>query len=130
MTFPLQITFRHMLPSRIFENRIRELARRLEKFSSSIASCHVVIERPHQSKSQGDLFDVHIALTVPGAVLAVSRSHSSDPKHANPYVALRDAFNTAKRRLQDHESVIRGDVKAHTLPMAGVAGAVPTNLTG
>jgi hypothetical protein len=113
MKFPLQITFRHMPPSRIFENRIRELARRLEKFSSRIESCHVLIEQPHQSANQGGLFDVHVTLTVPGNVIAVRRSHSGDPKHSNPYVALRDAFSAAKRQLQDCERIIRGDVKSH-----------------
>jgi ribosome-associated translation inhibitor RaiA len=119
MAFPLQITFRHMPPSRIFENRIRELARRLEKFSSGVTGCHVVIEMPHQRKTHGDLFDIHITLTMPGAVIVVNRSHSNDPQHANAYVALRDAFNTARRRLQDQARVTRGDVKSHTLPALG-----------
>jgi len=113
MSFPLQITFRHMPPSRIFENRIRELARRLEKFSSRIESCHVLIEQPHQSAAQGGLFDVHVTLSVPGNLIAVRRSHSSDPKHADPYVALRDAFTAAKRQLQDCERMTRGEVKNH-----------------
>jgi putative sigma-54 modulation protein len=116
MTFPLQITFRHMPPSRIFENRIRELARRLEKFSSRIASCQVVVEQPHQSTAQGSLFDVHITLQVPGSVIVVSRSHAADPKHTNAYVSLRDAFNAAKRRLQELERMARGEVKTHRAP--------------
>lgn len=113
MSFPLQITFRHMPPSRFFENRIRELARRLERFSSRIQSCHVVIEQPHQSATQGGLFDVQVSVSVPGNVIVVSRSHSTDPKHADPYVALRDAFTATKRRLQECEQITRGEVKAH-----------------
>jgi ribosome-associated translation inhibitor RaiA len=111
MTFPLQITFRHMPPSRIFENRIRELARRFEKFSSRIASCHVVVEQPHQSAAQGGLFNVHITIQVPGSTIVVSRSHAADPKHANAYVSLRDAFNVAKRKLLESERIVRGEVK-------------------
>ena len=114
MTLPLQITFRHMPASRIFENRIRELARRFEKFSSRISSCQVVIEQPHQSAAQGGLFDVHITLTVPGSMIIVRRSHTNDPGHKDPYVALRDAFNTAKRRLQEYERMSRGEVKTHS----------------
>jgi ribosome-associated translation inhibitor RaiA len=113
MTFPLQITFRHMPPSRIFEDRIRELAGRLEKFSSKIGHCHVVVEQPHQSATQGGLFDVHIAVSVPGSVIVVRRSHATDPKHEDAYVALRDAFDTAKRRLQEYERMARGEVKTH-----------------
>jgi ribosome-associated translation inhibitor RaiA len=113
MPFPLQITFRHMPASRIFENRIRELARRFEKFSSRVSSCHVLVERPHQSTTHGAAFDVHISLSLPGTVIVVKRSNSGDPKHSDPYIALRDAFNTAKRRLQEHERIVRGEVKTH-----------------
>jgi ribosome-associated translation inhibitor RaiA len=113
MSFPLQITYRHMPSSRFFENRIRELARRFEKFSSHISSCHVLIERPHQSATHGGLFDVHISLSVPGSVIVVRRSHAADPKHADAYVALRDAFNAAKRRLREHERITHGEIKAH-----------------
>jgi ribosome-associated translation inhibitor RaiA len=112
MTFPLQITFRHMPPSRIFENRIRELARRLEKFSSRILNCHVLIEQPHQSATQGGLFDVHVSVAVPGDLIVIRRSHSADPRHSDAYVALRDAFTAAKRKLQECERINRGEVKA------------------
>ena len=115
MSFPIQITFRHMLPSRVFEDRIRELAQRLEKFSSRITSCHVVVEKPHQRSAQGALFDVHISVCVPGNVIIVRRSHSADPQHSNAWVALRDAFNATKRSLQDYEKVARGMVKAHAV---------------
>lgn len=112
MRFPVQITFRHMLPSRMFEDRIRELAGRLEKFSSRITSCHVVVEKPHQKGAQGALFDVHVSVCVPGNVIIVRRSHSTDPKHSNAWVALRDAFNATRRSLQDYEKLTRGMVKA------------------
>lgn len=112
MTFPVQITFRHMLPSRMFEDRIRELASRLEKFSTRITSCHVVVEKPHQSRAQGGLFDVHVSVSVPGNVIIVRRSHSADPQHSNAWVALRDAFNATKRSLQDFEKVAQGKVKS------------------
>ncbi len=121
MTFPLQITFRNMAASRIFENRIREFARRLEKFSSQITHCSVVIQQPHQQASQGTLFDVHVNMTVPGCMIAVHRTHSSDPSHTDAYVALRDAFSAAKRRLQEYERKRRGEVKLHAL--AGAAAS-------
>jgi ribosome-associated translation inhibitor RaiA len=116
MSIPVQITFRHMLPSARFETRIHELARRLEKFSPRITSCHVVVEKPHQSKAQGALFDVHLSVCVPGNIIVVRRSHSTDSRHSNAYVALRDAFNAAKRCLQDYEKISRGMVKSHSPP--------------
>jgi hypothetical protein len=118
MTFPVQITFRNMPPSRVFENRIRELAGRLERYAGDILRCAVVIQRPHQSSQKGDPFDVHINITVPGAMIAVHRAHANDASHVDPYVALRDAFVAARRKLQDYERVRRGSVKVH-------AGAEP-----
>ena len=115
MTYPLQITFRHMPPSRFFENRIHELARRFEKFSTRISHCHVVIERPHATVS-GEAFDVSISLNVPNCVIVVKRAHAADPRHKDAYIALRDAFNTAKRRLQEYERMSRGEVKTHIEP--------------
>ena len=112
MSFPVQITFRHMLASPVFEERIRELATRLEKFSPRITSCHVVVEKPHQSSAQGGLFDVHVSVCVPGNIIVVRRSRSADPGHSNAWIALRDAFNAAKRNLQDYEKVTRGMVKS------------------
>ena len=114
MSFPVQITFRHMLPSPVFEERIRQLAARLEKYSARITSCHVVVEKPHQSRAQGGLFDVHVSVCVPGNTIVVRRSHSADPEHSNAWVAMRDAFDAAKRNLQDYEKVARGMVKSRT----------------
>jgi ribosome-associated translation inhibitor RaiA len=125
MTVPLQTTFRHMPASRIFENRIRELARRLEKFSTHVTRCHVVIQKPHQRASQGALFDVHIDITVPDCVIAIRRSHADDALHADAYVALRDAFNAARRKLQDYERQRRGDVKTRAGRGARHSAAIP-----
>ena len=101
MSFPIQITFRHMLPSRVFEERIRRLAERLEKFSTRITSCHVVVEKPHQSRARGGLFDMHVSLCVLGFFFVVRRSHSAAPEQYNARIDLRDANNAAKRNLQE-----------------------------
>jgi hypothetical protein len=103
----------------MFEERIRELAGRLEKFSTRITSCHVLVEKPHQSRAQGGLFDVHVSVCVPGNIIVIRRSHCADPEHSNAWIALRDAFNAGKRGLQDYEKVTRGAVKAR------VARSVP-----
>jgi ribosome-associated translation inhibitor RaiA len=102
-----------MPTSQIFENRIRELARRFEKFSSHILHCAVVIQLPHQSSRKGDVFDVHINVTVPGSVIVVRRAHAEHASHIDPYVALRDAFVAMRRKLQDYERIQRGGTKVH-----------------
>lgn len=114
MQIPLQITFRHMDPSPVLENRIRELAKRLEKFSTQIMHCRVLIEAPHQHQHQGQVFDVRVDLTVPGSEIAIRRARPADPSHADPYVALRDTFRAVRRKLQDYEREHRHDIKTHS----------------
>lgn len=113
MRLPLQITFRHMDPSPALEARAGELAARLEKFSDQIALCHVVIEGPHGHMQQGERFVITMDITVPGKEITVRRARPFDPSHEDAYVALRDVFRAARRRLQDYERRRRQDVKTH-----------------
>lgn len=113
MQIPLQITFRHMEGSPALENRVRELVTRLEKFSSQILHCHVVIEGPHGHQHQGERFDIRIDMTVPGKQINVQRARPMDATHQDPYIALRDIFRAARRQLEEYERERRQDVKTH-----------------
>jgi len=73
----------------------------------------VTVESPHQHRHQGNLFDVRIDITAPDTEIVIERAHPRDHAHEDPYVALRDAFRAARRKLQDYERARRGDVKAH-----------------
>lgn len=113
MRLPLQVTFRHMEPSPALEARIRELATRLDKFSDQIIHCNVVVQAPHRHQQQGELFDVRIDITVPGREIAIRRAHPADHAHEDPYVALRDAFRAARRKLQDYQRERCQQAKSH-----------------
>lgn len=113
MILPLQITFRHMDPSPALEARIRALAARLDKFSEQIIRCQVIVEPSAHHKHKGFLYDFRIDITVPDAEIAIRHTHPADHAHENPYVALRDAFRAARRKLEDYERKRRGDVKSH-----------------
>jgi len=116
MRLPLQITFRQVESSPALEARIRELASRLERFSEHVMRCHVIVEpRPHH-QHQGCPYDFHIDITLPDAEIAIRRASPRDPAHEDPYVALRDAFRAARRRLEDYERRRRLDVKSHSRP--------------
>ena len=119
MQLPLQITFRHMEPSPALERRIRELAGRLDKFSTSNMHCHITVEAPPRHQHQGGLFEVRINLTVPDKEIAIRRSHPFHHSHEDAYVALRDAFRAARRRLEDYERERQGPAKAHVGPPEG-----------
>jgi len=117
MGMPLEIRFRNMDPSPAVEARIREKAAKLERFHDRIISCTVVVEAPHRHQHKGKLYSVHIDISVPGKDhLIVDRAKRQDHAHEDVYIAVRDAFNAAVRRLEDHSQRMRGDVKAHATP--------------
>lgn len=113
MIIPLQITFRHMDPSPALEARIRELAARFDRFSEHIMRCRVVVEPLSHHSHQGALHDIRIDITLPDDEIAIRHAHLSDHAHEDPYVALRDAFHAARRKLEDYERKRRLDVKTH-----------------
>ena len=87
---------------------IRDKAGKLEEFFNHIMSCRVVVEVPHKHLHQGNQFNVRIDIGVPGSEIVVNHDHAEDV-----YVALRDAFDAAKRQLEDYVRKIRGDIKTH-----------------
>jgi ribosome-associated translation inhibitor RaiA len=140
MKIPVKITFRDMPPSKAIENNIREKAGKLDLFYDGIMSCRVIVEAPHRHHHRGKAYVVRIDLTVPGGELLVNRepkrlvaaraahieelektwaeSHgpSKHAAHEDAYVAIRDAFNAAARKLQDYARRRRGKTKIHESP--------------
>ncbi|MFM8332985.1 MAG: HPF/RaiA family ribosome-associated protein [Candidatus Methylumidiphilus sp.] len=116
MQVPLEITFRGFPHSDAVEARIREKAAKLEQFCDGIISCRVAVELDHQHQHQGKLFHVRIDLSVPGKHIVVSRERHDKQEHEDMYVALRDAFDVAKRQLEEYMRIQRGEVKRHLAP--------------
>ncbi|TAN49295.1 MAG: ribosome-associated translation inhibitor RaiA [Methylococcaceae bacterium] len=102
MQVPLEITFRGLPHSDAVEARIREKTAKLEQLCDNIISCKVVVEAEHHHQHQGNLFHVRIDLSVPQKHIVVSRDHHDKQAHEDVYVALRDAFEAAKRQLEAH----------------------------
>jgi ribosomal subunit interface protein len=119
MQIPLEITFRNMPPSPAIEATIREKAAKLEQFHDRITSARVVVETPHRQHRKGKLFHVRIDLRVPGQELVVSRDPASHHEFEDVYVAIRDAFDGAKRQLEDYVRETRHRAKAHDAPPEG-----------
>jgi cold shock CspA family protein len=73
----------------------------------------VVVRGRSGRHQQGELFDVRIHIVMPSHEdVVVDRNPPADHAHEDPYVAIRDAFNAARRRLQDHERRAAGQVKS------------------
>ncbi len=112
MSIPLQITVREMAHSDALDARIRERVAALERFHPRIMSCRVTVSELDKHRQQGRQFEVSVDLRVPGRAEVVSNLHRDE----DVYVALRDAFDSATRQLEEVARKKRGDVKTHQAP--------------
>jgi ribosome-associated translation inhibitor RaiA len=111
-----QITFHGLTHSPRLETEILERAVWLETFYQGIMSCRVVIEVPHRHQRQGRRFHVTIELIVPNGEAIVIRHESTQHGALNDAAtseAIHEAFDAARRRLQDFARRQRGAVKTH-----------------
>ena len=113
MQLPLQIHFQNLERSEAIEAAVRKRADKLERFADTIISCRVTVEAPHRHHHRGKLYHVVIDLRTPGGEIAVSRMPDDEHAHEDVYVAIRDAFDAARRQVQDFARRQRGDVKHH-----------------
>lgn len=112
MKLPVHIQFHNMEHSDALESGARAHAHKLELFAADIMSCRICIDLEQKHKHQGRPFGVRIDLTIPGHELVVNRV-----QHEDAYVALRDAFDSMKRQLQDVVQRRRGQEKQHAVPL-------------
>jgi ribosomal subunit interface protein len=102
----LQITYRGMNPSDALSDHIREQAGKLEQFFDGIVGCHVVVEEPHRHQRQGKHFHVRVDLSVPGKEIVAGYGHGEKDQE-DPYLAVSDAFEAARRQLQQYAEGLR-----------------------
>jgi cold shock CspA family protein len=128
MQLPLQLAFRNLEPSPAIEEEIRDRALWLDEFCGDILGCRVVVEVPHRHHQRGNQYSVRIDLTVPGEEIAVTREPPEHDAYRDVNVAIRDAFDTARRLLEDYVRRRRQDVKAHEeVPHAWVTQLFPAD---
>lgn len=129
---PLTVTFRRLEGREVLESVIRERFDALGRYCPSIISGRVLVEPAERHRRAGNRYHVRIALTLPGEDVVIEHDASARPAaraqelaktrkrdeperdHRHLGVAVRDAFEAARRRLQDRTRRRRGDVKAHT----------------
>ena len=121
MQSPTQITFRGMDHSNAVEKKIREKSAHLAKFYGDITGCDVAVEAHHHRHQKGNLYNIRVKMHVPDKELVISHNKEGDHAHEDIYVAIRDAFDAATRRLEDYARIRRGAVKRHTTPHAPVS---------
>ena len=89
MQLPIEVAFRQCLADPSLDAAVRRWVERLERTGLELARATVVIEEGAWRRTA-----VRVELAVPaGAPIAATAAH------ADPYVAIGDAFRVARRRL-------------------------------
>jgi cold shock CspA family protein len=113
MTADVQIAFRGMDPSPAAEAQVRHRADELGQFSDRISACRVVLETGDRHHRHGRIYHVRVDLTVAGGRVVANRDSGLNHAHEDLHVAIRDAFDAARRRLQGHMRRLDGQTKQH-----------------
>jgi ribosomal subunit interface protein len=117
MQSTLKITSRDFEIPEWLENEIRTKVSRLERFSKDLIDCEVAVEAPVGHHRKGGPFTVRIDLQVKGREMAVSNRSDNDLR-----AAVREAFDAARRQLEDYSRQTQHEVKTHdSMPIARVA---------
>lgn len=102
MSLTPDISFRNMEPSVAVEARVREKVQWLSRHFDRLTHVRVTIEAPHRSHLKGKIYHVKIAMGVPGQPeMVINNEPEANHAHEDVYVAIRDAFDTARRRVDD-----------------------------
>ncbi len=103
----LQLAVRNLKLSEARREDIHKKAEGLGKYFDRLMRCRVVVEVPHRHSREA-LYNIEIEMRVPGAELIVKRQPNADLD-----AAVRDAFDSARRQLEDFARKFRGAVKHH-----------------
>jgi ribosome-associated translation inhibitor RaiA len=123
MKIPLRTTFLGMPPSDAVEAKIRQRALGLERFSRRITRCEVRVSADHGHHRKGPFYGVSVRLTVPGEEILIE----IQPAHVDVYVSIRDAFDAARRRLEDAERGRPGHRRGHEQIRRRPGGRAPAD---
>ncbi len=108
MQTPVQVAFRDFPVDDLIESACRREAEKLERYYDRITSCRVVVAQPHRHKRTGNQYDIRIDIKVPGAEIVVNREPPQQHQDEDWQIAVHDAFDRARRRLEDHVAKLRG----------------------
>jgi ribosomal subunit interface protein len=108
MQSTLKITSKDFTIFEALENEIRDKVSKLERSSKDLIDCEVAIEAPVGHHKKGGPYSVRIDMQVKGKELAVSNRSNTDLQ-----AAIRDAFDAARRQLEDYSRQMQHKTKTH-----------------
>lgn len=100
MKTPLKLIWNDLEPSTALTTRIARGVDELARTFGRITACRVTLAMPHANHYQ-----VNIALSVPGRVLAVTRDPTDVEETADAFTAVNEAFWKMREQLEDYVRV-------------------------
>lgn len=118
----LEIAFHNLERSPTLETQLKDRFARLEKLCDRLTWCRITVEATRKQHPNGNLYEIHIDMGVPGAELAVTRRPvRGKPKYpaSDVHIAIRDAFAAAERQLKKYNRQRTGEIKRHAPAFLG-----------
>jgi ribosome-associated translation inhibitor RaiA len=120
MQTPVQIEFEGVQGSAEFQAAIEKHIAELETRFGRLTAGRVVVKGPGEHHQTGGKYQVSIRLALPdGREVNLGRTPKEDERYADLTFAVDNAFKRARRQLQDHARIMRGDVKQHAQSRTG-----------
>lgn len=104
---PYRIIFDGIDESDALRSVVQERIEKLELFYSRIIRCEVFLSIPHRHRRSGRLGQAHIHIHLPGKEIVVSRNADPNDSHKDIYLAVRDAFDSGERALEERARMMR-----------------------
>lgn len=112
------ISYEGIEPMPHIQQRIEAEIDKLERYFGHIISCRVVVRVPGRRHHHGNLYEVAVHLSLPdGREVMASEGSSEGNAQTDLLIAIRGAFDAARRQLQDKARKLRGSVKHHDAPL-------------
>lgn len=119
MQVPPEIAFRNVKSTDELKEKIQHGIDRLEEVYEGLVSCRVMVENNTPDRQTGRIYRVRIELGVPNHSLVIDRDPPGAGGTEELRHAIKEAFETARRRLLELKHKQRGQVKTHGLPPHG-----------
>lgn len=107
MQHPIRITVRGFERSEALDTAVKHRSEKIEQICPNLIGCEVTVELEEHSKQHGNHYVVKVVLQIPGNDIVIDHQRAEDA-----YVALRDAFDAAERKVKAVAERQRGSDRA------------------
>ena len=100
MTNEFQVLFHNIDQTSALSQAVQKRIDKLARYCDQILSGRVVLDAPHNHHHKGKVYAVAIEIHVSSKKIIVNQGQHNNHAHEDLYIAIRDAFNAAERKLK------------------------------